>query len=187
MPDIVEPESLALTNPAPVVAPKFIVEVLTAVLPEVPLPPLVLLLILNVGADKGPFLINVILSAVKSVVVVLLSAAVFALQYSISTWRGSFKLSVKYKTLSKILTPVIKLASLKFKMLPVSTKIPSIASVATLYSAIISLLAEVINQYILSFSVSLTCPIQCALVKLKESFCVLPKIFFNAPTSLLSA
>ena len=140
---------------------------------------------LRVGAANGDFLINVILSSVNPVVNVLKSL-VCVFQYAISTCFGSFKLSVKYNIPSSMLTPVIKLFVLKFKIFPVSTSTASTASVETSYSAIISLAEDVINQYILSFSVSLILPIHVAEVKLIESFCVLPKIFFNAPTSLLS-
>ena len=74
-----------------------------------------------------------------------------ALNLDINIFLGSFKLSVQHNSPSKILTPVIKLAVLKFNIVPVSTNIGATKPVASSYSKIASTDAEVTNQYSLLF------------------------------------
>ena len=116
-----------------------------------------------------------------------------ALNLDINIFLGSFKLSVQHNSPSKTLTPVIKLAVLKFNTLAVSTNTGATKSVASSYSKIASTDAEVTNQYSLLFCVSRAAPIHCAEVKPKlgsqfteDDFLfslVLPNMFSTAPTS----
>ena len=110
---------------APMVISKISLVAVTSAPPSVPAPVLIdALRVSNVGAFKGPFLYNDILSSERFVLVVK-SVAVTPRQYSISTCLGSFKSSVKYKTPSSTATPVIRFEVLKLRIEPVSHKIIS--------------------------------------------------------------